>query len=126
MPFIQKLSSRVYELEKKFMKFKDVCINNRDELHRELRKNFLTSSTSFVEHIVSKKNPKIIHYKRRTYQNLIGDFTASEEAKSDSSSENSNTPDANHEREQQPLYMGERLRVAINEYLNNEGGLDEY
>ena len=42
VPVILKLGMRLCELERRLNKCKDVCINNRDELNAEIRKQFLT------------------------------------------------------------------------------------
>jgi len=44
---ILKLGVRICELEKRLNKCKDVCINNRDELNSEIRKQFLTQQFLF-------------------------------------------------------------------------------
>jgi hypothetical protein len=38
VPFILKLGQRVSQLEKKFLKCRDICINNKEHLHTELKK----------------------------------------------------------------------------------------
>lgn len=44
MPLILKHGIRVNECEKSLAKCKDICISNRDELNKELRRTFLGGS----------------------------------------------------------------------------------
>ncbi len=96
-----KLGIRVREVERRLAKVRDICVTNREELFRELRRCYLnTVSVAKLPEDESdeeeeKADPKSYHYDEETGA------------------------------QQEPLYIGEKLRVQINEYLTNETTLDE-
>lgn len=95
MPAILKLGMRICELERRLNKCKDVCVNNRDELNSEIRKQFLNQP------FLNSTLDDIEYFTSLTPGDKIRKVNDSEELKS---------IDVDTSLEQEPLLMGERLR----------------
>lgn len=92
---ILKHGLRACELDHRLQKCKDICINNREELFKELRSHFLAPlKGSLMDSFSGEKRAEICFQ------------------------------DDDQQNQQNPLFVGEKLRVQISEYTNTDG-LDE-
>jgi hypothetical protein len=100
VPFILKLGVQTNHVEKALAKYKDICISNRDELNKDLKKTFLDGGGIPPEaaYFLEVEERKLPPENENSLRNMLKDF-------------------GGPGKENEPLYVGEKLRMQINNYL---------
>jgi len=103
VPFILKLGVQTNHVEKALAKYKDICISNRDELNKDLKKTFLDGGGIPPEaaYFLDFEERKVPPEQESSLRNMLKDFGG---------------PD----KEKEPLYVGEKLRMQISNYLQSQ------